>query len=293
MTRLRDLDEGDLLKSALKATEKENELFLTHLKSTTTTNVDPAASCLYVIQGECALMNDYLDKGIQYVGSDDATTCVVIVIQAEDVLFVSHVDETSCKESLKVPIRKCTNDGKKRARLYLAGGYEGDVAEQVLLNCYQNGNDQIELALCCVGSVNLNKSDGFPFTRALALDVRASRPFPFTFPNRGPEISRRHAFRTLGSGALDPIIDERSGELVLKQFFINLNDYGLQYFTDKVRLAKSNPKAFLETYSTSPLHESEMFVPDMTAKMEFILRNNGTAPKELRYYLVMGAWTAK
>jgi hypothetical protein len=161
----------------------------------------------------------------------------------------------------------------------------------VLANIYDNGNDQLELVLCCVGIKNLNETTGFPLTRQLAVDLRTSTPYPFTFQNRGPEISRRHAWRTLhGAQGVVNLIDEKTGELIIKSIDVAMPSSWKNFFEDKLRLARTNPKAFLQSYSTSPLHESEMFVPDMIGKLEFILKNQNCKLKELRYTFLDGTW---
>jgi hypothetical protein len=103
-----NLDRKDLLKQALVATNDANDEFLAKLTSesisTITTVVPTSAPSMYVLQGECALIENYSGKGFHFIGSDDATTCVIICLQSEHFVYISHVDEDSSMESLKFAI---------------------------------------------------------------------------------------------------------------------------------------------------------------------------------------------
>jgi len=292
MPLLSDLKNSScLFESAVGATSTENEAFLARLTSSSKAVVPSTRPSLFVLQGECALCQG--SPKFDMVGSDDATTCVVVVITGENrMVYVAHVDESSCDESLVEALTACTDHGQSRAKVYLAGGYDGSVGDSVLRNLMTSSSGletQVSLELCCLGEINRDER-GFPRTRALAVDLQSGTPYPFTFEYRGPEISRRHAQRSLATGCrLYPLV-KRSGVMHLAPLKVILG-YGDKFFYERLlTVAKDDPDEFLQQYSTSPLHESDMFIPDMVGMITFMLSMNGKTVPEAHYEMTGSEW---
>ena len=278
-----------LLEQALVLTNDANSPFLERLHSSETNTVPSSVPSLFVMQGENAICQA---NQFQYVGSEDATTCVIVIIEGNNYCYVSHIDEGSYNDmAIWDYITQCTDSGKVIAKLYLAGGYTGSVPDDFLrfLLRVKSYSSKLDLVLCCCGSANL-QPDGFPRIRSLVLNTREGKPYPYTFEYRGPEIFRRHTARSLGQRSVS-ILDQE-GRLVLKGFRCDLNPATEWFYKEMLQLAKRDPPQFLDNFSTSPLHESEVFIPDMIGMLEFCLKNSRKNIGPLAFVLDGAIWTA-
>ncbi|KAH9251910.1 hypothetical protein BASA81_010114 [Batrachochytrium salamandrivorans] len=229
------------------------------------------AKALVVLQGEQAVFP--LDE-FEYCGSEDATTCVIVVLLGSQFGYVAHLDDSVVMypDFLVPAMGKCTNGYTSAVDAYLVGAYDDDgrnCALKHVLTALNRHNKWVNFKLRCVGAQNRNSSGG-PRTTALALHLASKVPLPCAFAYRGPELARRHASRSFLRG-LSSVLDGQ-GRLTLPGFTIpELSDGAITLYEHLIAQAESDPQAFLVNTSTSPEHESERFIPDIRASCEFIL----------------------
>jgi hypothetical protein len=158
------------------------------------------AVCL--LQGECAYFNFGVGphkKQPFAVGSQDATTCIIIILSCSETgnMFVAHMDthELSLEDTqvLMAAIIRMQNP-----KLYLAGGYcdqngLGPMLSQSILSLFHSQiSCAIHLELACIAQLN-TAEDGSPKTRQLVLHPDDQLPRPCLFTSRGPCVARRFA----------------------------------------------------------------------------------------------------
>ena len=168
---------------------------------------------LYVHQKEYAIVKKS-DKNISIVGSDDATTChiVVLVNQCSGTLCLAHLDSVGNIESLASMVIETlthsvhfSNEVSEPAclDLYICGGYDDEEGQSRaltdgLLEFYHKLPVQFELKLMCVGSVNTHHSEGinWPLVYGVAVNLDSTieiLPAKFHLDVRGPCLSLRSA----------------------------------------------------------------------------------------------------
>ena len=133
--------------------------------------------CVHVLQNETASVEYQVDDAV--VASDDATTCVIVVVvcQATGVVSIAHLDEQTSKSdacfrklmSHHLGGRHCTYDA------YVVGGMVEDTlvglrTSSSLLDHMVKSPGRFNLRLCCVSSENTCERTGQPLARSFAFD---------------------------------------------------------------------------------------------------------------------------
>lgn len=206
----------DILFRALMLTDRNNEAFLQQPVE----HLPKRAFQICAIQGECALwLNGEKENG--FIGSEDATTCIIVLIKCHDCFFVGHLDSRRedylelVKKNVALLVEKHPS---KPLQLYLVGGYdEGSKMQGYYLSCWLVRALHVffsqylfHLELCALFSSNTHPQTAFPRSRQLVMELKVliengyyiyflfNNGFqvdgvarPYLFSNLGPELSRR------------------------------------------------------------------------------------------------------
>mmetsp|Transcript_12728 Transcript_12728/g.27572 ORF Transcript_12728/g.27572 Transcript_12728/m.27572 type:complete len:326 (+) Transcript_12728:73-1050(+) len=243
--------------------------------------VDRNRPCICVLQGEKAHVNYSRNNFV--VGSDDATTCVIIVLLDPDThtAWTTHYDQGTVHSDASVLDVLL---GMQSPEAYLVGAYEEpsgvskDVIESLLMLLHEHTDRKVKIRLACVASAN-TFPDGSPRTRALAVDCQSRMAYPAEFEDRGPEIPRRFAHGWCGCGpALVNIYTLDSDQLVLPAFDARQPSW---YVMRYERLMALPDEEMVKHCSTSPAHEGPKFVRDMRAAYAWIIerQEDGDVPQ--------------
>lgn len=190
---------GDLLDAllCLPALQQRNQDFLAGAGTST---ADAAAPVLCVLQGEAAVAR--LDRapwcdGL-LVGSQDATTCLVVVLAAhQQCVFAAHLDDAELGSNDLQLLASALDAMQQQPRLWLVGGYcdAGGLGPRLaagLLRLLHDLAAHVRVELCCVGAANTS-ADGSPLACSLVVDTRTLTARPWLFHDRGPQLPRRFA----------------------------------------------------------------------------------------------------
>ena len=169
---------------------------------------NPQSRVLYVTQKEYVIVKKD-DTHISWVGSDDATTChvVVLVNQEESSVCVAHLDTARNSEELTRMVAASVGASHISPNfhldLHIVGGYsdEENQSEKLtvaLLRFFQQLPVEFRLQQLCVGSVNSRSSHqfggiNFPRLYGLAVDIPnfTIHPAKFSVQVRGPCLPMR------------------------------------------------------------------------------------------------------
>jgi hypothetical protein len=219
----------------------------------------PRTRGLCVLQGEEACVPR---TGGKFIGSEDATTCVIAVLLGDTHAWAGHFDEGSCG-SVSTVERAMARVGTPSA-LFLAGSCSepsgvGLKVALSLVELFQLSSGQVELRLCCVAAANTSPA-GAPRSRQLVIDLSTGAPHPYTFRDRGPNVPRRMAASWClpRSQSLRDLMDPSGSCVVLPLVHTRLPGGRLEYCA--WLLAKGD-QDLLQSYSTSPEQEGPKFLP--------------------------------
>lgn len=160
----------------------------------------PLHSCptanLCLLQGEAATVDASQLPGL-LIGSQDATTCLVVILWCplSSQAWAAHVDQ--CLSSGDMTLLNDSLQRMQQPTLYISGGYcdqknLGLSLAQNILQQFHSLSYSIRLQLLCAGSIN-TAADGSPCVCQLVLDTAEGLVHPWMFDDRGPEVPRRFA----------------------------------------------------------------------------------------------------
>lgn len=249
-----------------------------------------------VAQGEQALVAGPEQQA--WVGSEDATTCVIAAILCRGTAWVAHFDETTCNDTAAIEaaaeqVGRLAGSGSGPPQLLLVGAQQtaslaGLKTLQALLHNLHRQPVVLRLTLACVDAANTDAAGG-PRTRQLALNLRTGSAHPATFADRGPQLPRRMAYNLLfasrlrsegGAAQLQSIFDTSTCTIKLSPAFDPKLAPSLLVLNCE-RLLHLADADLLRLASTTPQHEGPNFLPDLRSMYAFVLAAQDAADEEL------------
>lgn len=168
--------------------------------------VDKPEKVLYVTQKEYAVVRSD-DQNISVVGTDDATTChiVVLINREESTACLAHIDSTDDFDNLSKMVLDSIGhqdiNSDFHLELLILGGYQdeqnkSEILTLELLEFYQQLPVKFKLKTFCVGSVNTKPVSGtnWPIIYGATLNLQsdfAISPAKFSLNVRGPCLPLR------------------------------------------------------------------------------------------------------
>ncbi|XP_072240526.1 protein N-terminal asparagine amidohydrolase isoform X2 [Leuresthes tenuis] len=173
-------------------------------------DVDPRC-LLYVQQREFAATTP-ADNSVSVIGSDDATTCHLVVLRhtGSGAVCLAHCDGSSTCSEVPLLVKAVASlsnlckDG--RFELHLVGGFNDDseTSHELSLNilaAFQKQKEDIHLETCCISEMNDIAENGIhrPIVYGIGVNVKTGEVFPASFAHKGPAEKLRSA-RTFTGG---------------------------------------------------------------------------------------------
>jgi len=267
---------------------------------------------VYVGQREAGIMTPKATHGLKYVGSEDATTCHIIIIRNQNSgkTALAHLDDV-CPNALD-HVTKQVCDGSKnnqgKIEIHIFGGYEDekDTSEDLSLRLIRyliRSQFNFHIGYCVIGCHNTGYGDDKavkkyprPKIYGVAVNVETGDIFPADFPDdsKGPDADLRHvrlSFRQYESyeeyeevkNYLYQDFNDETGEITIRPFrFVQSPDLPF--------IAKASDKFILENMSTSPKVEPKHFCSGIRNAVRLILQDPDSyqsifAKKQPRKYL--------
>lgn len=237
--------------------------------------VDPKC-LLYVQQREFAATTPQ-DQSVSVIGSDDATTCHLVVLRhtGSGAVCLAHCDgsNTWTEVSLLVKAVNSLNGSKEgRLELHLIGGFNDDskTSHELSFNilaAFHMQKDDIHLETCCITEINDTVVDGIhrPVVYGIGVNVKTGEVFPSLFTHKGPAEELRST-RTFTGGKMVDIYDSSRGHVKIGPCKWSPNvDVGFWL--------SQNDDTILKYLSTSPMAEPPHFVHHMKSTIRFFLEH--------------------
>ncbi|XP_073447278.1 protein N-terminal asparagine amidohydrolase isoform X2 [Aquarana catesbeiana] len=229
--------------------------------------------CLYIHQRELAATTPN-DSSISVLGSEDATTCHIIVLRhtGSGAICLAHCDGTDTENevaSIMEAINSLQNSTEGRLELHIVGGFNDErqlsqKLSQQLLRAFDNQVQEIHLVTFCVTDLNNKKNDGIhlPIIYGIAVHVKTGEIFKAKFPDHQPDEDLRLAY-ILAGGNMVNIYDAKQEQL-------NIGPYSWTPFPNVDFWLEQEDKQILQCFSTSPEAEPPHFVGDIRSALLFL-----------------------
>lgn len=239
-------------------------------------DVDPKC-LLYVQQREFAATTP-ADNCVSVIGSDDATTCHLVVLRhtGSGAVCLAHCDGFNTWNEVRLLVNAVTllsNTSKDgRLELHLVGGFNDDSKtshklSQNILEAFHDQQEDIHLETCCITEMNDNVVDGIhrPTIYGIGVNVKTGELFPSTFTYKGPAEELRST-RTFTGGEMVEIYDSSRG-------LVKIGPCKWSPNLDVAFWLSRNDATILKYLSTSPMAEPPHFVQHMKSTIRFFLKH--------------------
>ncbi|XP_070838540.1 protein N-terminal asparagine amidohydrolase isoform X3 [Chaetodon trifascialis] len=239
-------------------------------------DVDPKC-LLYVQQREFAATTP-ADNSVSVIGSDDATTCHLVVLRhtGSGAVCLAHCDGSSTWSEVPLLVKTVTslsNVSKEgRLELHLVGGFndESKTSHKLSLNilaAFQKQKEDIHLETCCITEINDIVIDEIhrPVVYGIGVNVKTGDVFPSSFAHKGPAEELRSA-RTFTGGQMADIYDSSRG-------LVKIGPCKWSPNLDIAFWLSQNDDTILKYLSTSPMAEPPHFVQHIKSTIQFLLEH--------------------
>ncbi|KAM3865383.1 protein N-terminal asparagine amidohydrolase [Diretmus argenteus] len=239
-------------------------------------DVDPKC-LLYVQQREFAATTP-ADNCVSVLGSDDATTCHLVVLRhtGSGAVCLAHCDGSSTWSEVPLIVKAVTSLSKLtkegRLELHLVGGFndESKTSHKLslsLLAAFQKQKEDIHLQTCCITEMNdiIVDGDHRPVVYGMGVNVKTGDVFPASFTHKGPAEELRSA-RTFTGGQMADIYDSRRG-------LVKIGPCNWSPNLDIAFWLSQNDDTILKYLSTSPTAEPPHFVQHIKITIQFLLEH--------------------
>ncbi|KAF6029674.1 hypothetical protein EB796_012005 [Bugula neritina] len=262
---------------------------------------------LYVGQREYAVIDPHSKGNVEYIASDSATTChIVVFIQPESrVVGLSHFDGCNTEQGVYDLIQqmdlRCGQVAPASTQhsydVYIFGGFQDTKGYSIklakeLFRAMHASTRNIHVKVACVFNLNSRYEHGtcYPIYYGVGVNCDSMEIHRVRCENKGPMREVKGARNFIGPKQMMNCYDNSSHEMILHPF-----SYQHQFQQIDLWLSQSD-KFLLKHLSTSPEQEPEDFVPDVRQSLMFIASNPDpslTIFKEnttLRFRLASGFW---
>ncbi|KAM7008914.1 protein N-terminal asparagine amidohydrolase [Tautogolabrus adspersus] len=239
-------------------------------------DVDPKCF-LYVQQREFAATTPS-DSSVSVIGSDDATTCHLVVLRhtGSGAVCLAHCDGSSTWSEVPLLVKtvsSLSNVCKEgRFELHLVGGFNDETKTShklslSILAAFQKQKEDIHLETCCVTELNDIIVDGThrPVVYGIGVNVKTGDVFPSSLSHKGPAEQLRSA-RTFTGGQMADIYDSSRG-------LVKIGPCKWSPNLDIAFWLSQDDDTILKYLSTSPMAEPPHFVQHMKSTIQFLLEH--------------------
>ncbi len=273
-------------------TKARLEFFLEKIQSLTHFRL--VLGLVYVAQKEVAISRPAEDKAIKILGSEDATTCHIVVLRhrVNGTTAIAHLDQVS-KPALDKVVQRLSTSSQEQDEIVISifGGYDDErgTSEELsleLLDYLVRSRAKFLLNMSVIGEYNTgfgNDGDQSRFPRpkiyGVAAEVDSGRIFPARFPDQRPDAVLRHVRLSFRQFQTYQEYEE-SRESFYEDYDDNTEQFVIQPFhfipvrgPELGRICKASDKFILENMSTSPKVEPKHFCDNIRAAANFVIEN--------------------
>ncbi|XP_054762807.2 protein N-terminal asparagine amidohydrolase-like [Lytechinus pictus] len=237
-----------------------------------------AIDLLYVNQREYAVTIPS-DNIVKILGSDDATTCHIIVLRhsGSGATALAHLDghgiEGGIANMLASILTLSTGCSEGRLELHIFGGFCDSRGESVeisanVFSIFHKCVHDIHLVTACMSELNDTVKDGihWPILYGVAVNVNSGEIFPASFADKGPDKPLRSVYTLFGNHHMRNVYDHSSGLHMISPFTYRAMPYISNWLLQ--------PDSFIrEHLSTSPEVEPPYFEEGIRDAIRWVMNH--------------------
>ncbi|CAF2122028.1 unnamed protein product [Rotaria magnacalcarata] len=249
---------------------------------------------IYVYQREFAVIANNDPHGFHLVGSDNATTCHILVLDNHRAVALAHLDGAETQQSIEEMIKELKNYAPHNTEydVYLAGGFLDDSGKQhsrtlsnEILNLFSkipNISFHLKLAAITMYNDHIIKNIHYPQVYGICFDVQTKNIRKMNFIDNGPAFRLRTVYQSANCEKAWCIYSSLKRTIEIKRFFIKESAVE-RFYKPLYRYYFHDDQQLLAVTSTSPAQELESYIINMKKTTLYILK----------YYKVLPEWFDK
>ncbi|KAK6632623.1 hypothetical protein RUM43_013391 [Polyplax serrata] len=240
------------------------------------TKVVGPVGLLYIQQRELAVTAPH-DKNVSILGSDDATTCIIVVLRhsGSGAVGIAHLDGVGTEEGVQSMVQRVQQLAlgypEGRLELQMIGGFTNNrrnYSEELfgsIMHAFHKQPMEVDLTTACVGELNTTIRGGihWPIIYGIGVNVKTGEIFPATFPDKGPDPALRSARHLTGG---QQVLDVYDCELGL----LRIGPFNYEPLRGVDLWLQQSDEFILQHLSTSPEVEPPLFVTQIRATLKYI-----------------------
>ncbi|UJR22063.1 hypothetical protein I4U23_025131 [Adineta vaga] len=244
---------------------------------------DEISRTIYVHQREFAVIGRSDPNGFHLIGSDDATTCHILVLDNQCAVGVIHLDGEETDESLENMLDEMKKYAPDNTNYdaYLVGGfidgstrqYSHKLSNEVLKAFSSMKNVSFHLKLAAITPYNdhiINKIH-YPLIYGICFDVNTKTIRKMNFIDFGPAFRLRSVYLSVHTHCAWCIYSSLQGIVTIKEFSIDKNIVK-RYYEPLYLYYFYNDQKLLSMTSTSPEQERSSYLTHIKKNILFILK---------------------
>jgi len=240
---------------------------------------------VHVITNEMAIVS-MKKQAIHIVGSDDATTCNIVIFGDEKQMLVAHLDQNDQMEFVLQQWQQTTGARRDITPVYIVGGYDDEqgISKPITLSILQalmNSTCRYCIELFVTGPTNTIQctSHALPKVRGIAYvaGTESFHPTEFSPESRLPLIPQR--FLGQSASKMSILFNDIDSSLPRCQ----IGPFQSLAFWGEYKMLLEYPDEIILKYtSTSPFAEGAKFVQDIRDTIQYA-STHATVPPAITY----------
>ncbi|CAF3984427.1 unnamed protein product [Adineta steineri] len=245
--------------------------------------VEDISKTIYVHQREFAVLAKNDPNGFYLIGSDDATTCHILVLDNQYAVGLMHLDGGDTSQSIELMLQEMKQYAPENVNydVYLVGGfldssdrqYSLTLSNEVLNLFSKMPNISFYLKLAAITPYNdhIINNIHYPLIYGICFNINTKSICKMNFIDYGPAFRLRSVYLSVDNHIAWCIYSSLKGTVTLKEFFIDRNLIR-RYYQPLYMYYFSDDQKLLSMTSTSPEQERSSYLLHMKKTIVYILK---------------------
>jgi len=236
--------------------------------------LEEISKTIYVYQREFAVLANNDPNGFHLIGSDDATTCHILILDNQIAVALGHLDGGETRESIEQMLKELEQYAPQNTNydVYLVGGFldqphrqhSRPLSNEILDILSRISNITFHLKLAAITPYNdhIINNIHYPMIYGVCFDINTKILRKMNFIDFGPAFRLRTIYQSTDHHCAWCIYTSSKGIIEIKKFQIDKNLIKA-YYRQLYKYYFHNDQQLLAMTSTSPEQERISYVTNV------------------------------
>ncbi|CAF1046940.1 unnamed protein product [Rotaria sordida] len=274
-------------KCSLEDLEKHNDLIQVSYELASSNeykqSIEEISKTIYIHQREFGVLAKNDPNGFYLIGSDNATTCHILVLDNQVAVALAHLDGAKTHESIKHILQELIKYSPENVDydVYIVGGfldgsnrqYSRTLSNEILHIFCTIPNISFHLKLAAITTYNdhIVNNIHYPHIYGICFDINTKNIRQMDFIDNGPAFRLRTVYQSANSHIASCIYSSLKGTITIEKFDID-KQFIKHYYKPLYEQYFHNDQQLLKMTSTSPEQERKSYLINMKKTILYILK---------------------